>query len=116
VAQARAERAATLAEIEATRDRISNQVWAAYSNLKTAERQQQAAAALLAAANESYAAARESYSYGVRNLLDVIAAQKALAQAASEDVSARAQLLLQSANLAFQTGDLIYLPPGKTGP
>jgi len=46
----------------------------------------------------------------------VIAAQKALAQAASEDVSARAQLLLQSANLAFQTGDLIYLPPGKTGP
>jgi hypothetical protein len=37
----------------------------------------------------------------------VVSAQKALAQARSEDVSARTQLLLTITNLAFQTADLI---------
>lgn len=116
IAQAKAEKAATQAEIDSLRDEIANQVWAAYSNVKTALRQQQAAAALLASADQSYAAARESYSYGVRNLLDVVAAQKALAQASAEDVTARTQLLLQVANLAFRTGDLLSVQPAKTGP
>ncbi|HEX3436904.1 MAG TPA: TolC family protein [Pseudacidobacterium sp.] len=116
IAEAKAAKAATRAEIDSLRDEIANEVWAAYSNVKTAQRQQLAAAALLVSADQSYAAARESYSYGVRNLLDVVAAQKALAQASSEDVSARAQLLLQSASLAFETGDLITVPPPKAGP
>lgn len=115
IAQAKAEKAATQAEIDSLRDQIANEVWTAYSNVKTAQRQQQAAASLLIAADQSYAAARESYSYGVRNLLDVVSAQKALAQASSEDVTARTQLLLQSANLAFETGDLIATPV-KKGP
>ena len=116
IAQARAEKAATLAEINSLRDQIANEVWAAYSNVKTAQRQQQAAAALLTSADQSYAAARESYGYGVRNLLDVVSAQKTLAQARTEDVTARTQLLLQLANLAFRTGDLLTVPPPKTGP
>jgi hypothetical protein len=37
----------------------------------------------------------------------VVSAQKALAQARSEDISARTQLLLEVTNLAFRTGDLI---------
>ena len=116
VAQARAEKAATQAEIDTLRDDIADQVWAAYSNVKTALRQQQAASALLASAGQSYDAARESYSYGVRSVLDVVAAQKALAQARTEDVSARTQWLLQVANLAFRTGDLISTQPPKAGP
>lgn len=116
VAQAKAEKAATQAEIDSLRDEIANQVWAAYSNVRTAFRQQQAAAALVASADQSYSAARESYGYGVRNLLDVVAAQKALAQASAEDVTARTQLLLQAANLAFRTGDLLAIQPAKTGP
>jgi outer membrane protein TolC len=115
-AQARAEKAATQAEIDSLRDDIANQVWAAYSNMKTALRQQQAARALLASTEQSYDAALESYGYGVRSLLDVVAAQKALAQARTEDVSARTQLLLQVANLAFRTGDLISTRPPKAGP
>jgi outer membrane protein len=115
IARAKADKAATVAEINALRDQISDEVWTAYSNVKTAERQQQAAAALLTASDQSYNAARESYGYGVRNLLDVVAAQKALAQARTEDVTARTQLLLQVANLAFRTGDLLAIPP-KVGP
>jgi outer membrane protein TolC len=97
----------TQAQIDALRDQIANEVWAAYSDMRTALRQQKAAAALLTASNQSYEAAQESYGYGVRNLLDVVSAQKALAEARSEDISARTQLLLQVTNLAFRTGDLI---------
>lgn len=116
VAQARAEKAATEAEISTLRDDIADQVWAAYSNVQTALRQQQAARALLASAEQSYEAAAESYGYGVRNLLDVVSAQKALAQARSEDITARTELLSQIANLAFRTGDLISTNPPKAGP
>ncbi len=98
------------------RDQISAEVWTAYSNMKTAQRQQQAAAALLTASEQSYDAARESYRYGVRNLLDVVLTQKAFAQAQSEDVFARTQLLLQATNLAFRTGDLIQVRQGLTVP
>jgi len=116
IARAAAEKAEAQANIDALRDEIGNEVWAAYSNIRTAERQRQAAVALLASADQSYSAARESYQYGVRNLLDVVSAQKALAQASSEDVYTRTQLLIQLANFAFRTGDLIQTPPAKTNP
>lgn len=116
IARAEAEKKATQTEIDSLRDQIGNEVWAAYTNMKTALRQQQAAAALLAASEQSYEAAHESYGYGVRSLLDVVSAQKALAQARSEDVLARTQLLLQVANLSFRTGDLIQMQPTKVGP
>jgi outer membrane protein TolC len=75
--------------------------------VKTALRQRQAATALLEAANQSYAAALESYKYGVRSFLDVTAAQRTLAQARSTDVLARTQVLTTLADLAFGTGSLI---------
>ena len=116
IAQALAEKRATQAQIDSLRDQIANEVWAAYSNVKTAHRQQQAAMELLTASDQSYEAARESYGYGVRSLLDVVSAQKALAQARSEDVFARTQLLLQVTNLTFRTGDLLQAQPVKSVP
>jgi outer membrane protein len=116
IAQAEAEKKSAQANIDDLRDQIADEVWTAYSNMKTALRQQQAAAALLTASDQSYEAAHESYGYGVRNLLDVVSAQKTLAQARSEDIFARTQLLLQVANLAFRTGDLIQMQPPKVGP
>ena len=116
VAQAQAEKRAAQARMDVLRDQIANEVWTSYSNMKTALRQQQSAAALLEASEQSYEAAHESYGYGVRSLLDVVSAQKALAQARSEDVFARTRLLLQVANVAFATGDLIQTQPPKVGP
>lgn len=107
LAQAHADQKAAQAQIDALRDQIADEVWSAYTNMQTALRQQQAAAALLTASQQSYEAAHEAYGYGVRNLLDVVLAQKTLAQARSEDIAARTQLLLQVTNLAFRTGDLI---------
>jgi len=95
------------ARVSAARDQIEDQVWTAYSNLNTALRQREAAAALVTAATQSYSAALESYNYGVRNLLDVTNAQKVLAQARSTDILARTQVLAALADLAFRTGDAI---------
>jgi outer membrane protein len=116
IAEAKAETAAVQASINSLQDEIANEVWTAYSNVKTAQRQRQAAMALLASADQSYAAALESYQDGVRNLLDVVSSQKALAQARSEDIYTRTQLLTQLANLAFRTGDLIQAQPAKVQP
>jgi outer membrane protein TolC len=104
------------AQASATRDRIENEVWTAYSNLNTAFRQREAATALLNAADQSYAAALESYNFGVRSLLDVTAAQRVLAQARSSDVLARTQVLTALADLAFRTGDSILANPRKSRP
>lgn len=111
LAKAHADQKQAEATIDAVRDQVENQVWSAYSTARTALRQQKAAAALLEAATESYNAALESYNYGLRSQIDVVSAQKTLADARSEDVTARANLLTGLAALAYQTGDLLY---GKT--
>ncbi len=97
------------AQLRVSRDQIANEVWAAYSDLNTALRQREAATTLLEAADRSYDAALESYNYGLRNLLDVTAAQRTLAQARSTDVLARTQVLTTLAALAFRAGDSIQL-------
>ena len=109
LAQAEANVRASEAQIASSRNQIANEVWAAYSNFNTALRQRQAAAALLEAASQSYNAALESYNYGLRNLLDVTAAQRILAQARSADVFARTQVLNALADLAFRSGDAAQL-------
>jgi outer membrane protein len=102
------------ARVNVARNQVADQVWAAYSNLNTALRQRQAATALVEAASQSYDAALQSYNYGLRNLLDVTAAQRTLAQARSADVRARTQVLSALAELAFRTGDSIQ--PNATRP
>jgi outer membrane protein TolC len=114
VARARSNAQAASAQADALRDQIENGVWTAYSNLKTALRQRQAAQALLDASNQSYNAAIQSYRYGVRNLLDVTEAQRTLARARSAEVLARTQVLTALADLALETGDAIQ--PGKPRP
>jgi outer membrane protein TolC len=108
LARAKADESQAAAELKVLQDRVENQVWAAYSTARTALRQQKAAAALLAASTESYNAAIQSYSYGVRNQIDVVSAQRALAVARTADVNARTQLLIGVADLAFETGNLLY--------
>jgi outer membrane protein len=107
LAQTRANLRAAEARVRVTQNNIEDEVWKAYSNLETSLGQRQAATALLAAADQSYAAALESYNDGVRNLLDVTAAQTTLARARSADVLARAQVLSSLADLVFETADLM---------
>jgi outer membrane protein TolC len=114
LSQAVADSRAAEAGVSVIRDQIADEVWTAYSNFKTALRQRQAAGAFLEAAAKSYEAALESYQYGVRNFLDVSAAQRTLARARSTDVLARTQILADLADLAFRVADSIQPGARKT--
>jgi len=116
MAEAQAVSAAARARAASAGDQIANDVWTAYSQFTTALRRRQAATALLDSAGQSYAAALESYTLGLRSLLDVSAAQRTLAQARSADVLARTQALAALADLAFQTGDSVQSTPRTSRP
>lgn len=115
-AQAQADIHAAEAQTSLKKNQIADEVWTAYSNLNTAFRQHRTAIALLDSASQSYNAALESYKYGLRNLLDVTAAQRSLSQARSADVFARTQVLTALADLAFTTADSIQANRGGSHP
>jgi len=93
-------------------DQATREVWTSYIAFRTALKKQQAAISLLEAANESYSASLEAYKYGVKNLIDVVTAERQLADARLSSVSARSQLFLEAVDLEFVTGNLLRtLPP-----
>jgi outer membrane protein TolC len=100
---------------QALRDRAQREVWDSYIGFQTAQRQQQAAGALLDAASESYSSSLDAYQNGVKNLVDVVTAQKQLALARLSAVSARSQVFLQAVQIEFSTGSLLRNVPPATG-
>jgi outer membrane protein TolC len=116
ISRAKAEEKVATEEVRDRQDEITNQVWNDYANAATALEQRKAATALLSAASESYSAALESYKEGVRNFLDVLAAEDALAQARAIDVTARTQVLQTFSDLDFRTGDLLANHPRGKNP
>jgi outer membrane protein TolC len=116
IREAKAEEKVATEEVRDRQDEITNEVWSDYANAATALEQRQAAAALLSASSESYSAALESYKDGVRNFLDVLAAEDALAQARAIDVTARTQVLQTFTDLDFRTGDLLANHPKGKNP
>jgi len=98
------------------RDQATREVWTAYIAFRTAVRKEQAARALLDSASTSYSASLDAYQYGVKNLVDVLTAEKQLAQARLSSVSARSQLFIEAVNLEFVTGNLLRNQTPATTP
>jgi len=103
-------------EMTELRDKATRDVWTAYIAFRTAVKKEQAAMALLESANTSYSASLDAYQYGVKNLVDVLTAEKQLAQARLSSVSARSQLFIEAVNLEFVTGNLLRNQPPVTTP
>src|SRR5580693_3471290 len=101
-------------ELTAKHDQATREVWTAYIAFHTALRKHEAAVALLKSANESYSASLDAYKYGVKNLIDVVTAEKQLALARLSGVSARSELLVEAVNLEFATGNLLRNQPRAT--
>jgi outer membrane protein len=101
-------------ELTAKRDETTREVWTAYIAFRTALRKHDAAVALLESANASYSASLDAYKYGVKNLVDVVTAEKQLALARLSGVSARSELFLEAVNLEFATGNLLRNQPPAT--
>jgi outer membrane protein len=114
LAAAQSQKRAAQDELTEKHDEATRQVWTAYIAFRTALRKQQAALSLLDAANESYNASLEAYKYGVKNLIDVVTAERQLAQARLSGVSARSQLFLEAVDLEFVTGNLLRAQPSAT--
>jgi outer membrane protein len=114
VAAAESQKRAAQDELREKRDQTTREVWTAYIGFRTALRKQQAAVALLDSANASYSASLEAYKFGVKNLIDVVTAERQLAQARYSSVSARSQLFLEAVDLEFSTGNLLRPQPPAT--
>jgi outer membrane protein TolC len=95
-------------------DRTTREVWSAYIGFRTAVQKQHAAVALLQSASTSYDASLDAYKYGVRTLVDVVTAQRQLAQARRSSVAARSELFLEAVDLEFATGNLLRSQPPAT--
>ena len=114
LAEAESKRREAKDEMTEKHDEATRQVWTAYISFRTALRKEDAAVALLESANSSYSASLDAYKYGVKNLIDVLTAERQLAQARLSSVSARSQLLLEAVDLEFVTGNLLRKQPTAT--
>jgi outer membrane protein TolC len=101
-------------ELTTKNDEATQEVWSAYIGFRTALRKHEAAVALLESANSSYSASLDAYKFGVKNLVDVLTAEKQLALARLSSVSARSELFLEAVNLEFATGNLLRSEPPAT--
>ena len=106
VERAREEAAQAGAQAETIANQVRLQVWTAYYDLQTAALRFGTAQDLLASAEESARVAAGRYQAGVGSILDLLAAQSALADARAQRILARADWLLSLARLAHDTGDL----------
>jgi outer membrane protein TolC len=95
---------------EALRDKqnqVAREVWTSYLQFRTAVRQQEASEMLLTSATTSYDASLDAYRYGVKNLVDLVAAETQLAQARLAHVQSHSNLLVSAVNLDYKTGNLL---------
>lgn len=114
-ALAESEKRQALDELRDRRDQAQREVWSSYIAFRTALRQEEAAVALLKAADTSYSASLEAYKYGVKNLVDVVTAEKQLALARLSSVSARSKVFTEAVRLESVTGNLLRsLSPATT--
>jgi outer membrane protein TolC len=104
---AMAEEKAAAEQERATRDAVSAEVWNAYVDYHTALEQEKASQSFLAAATTSYDSSLDAFRYGVRSLVDVVEAERQLAQARLEAVRALAYRLQAETALVYSTGTLL---------
>lgn len=107
VSAALAEQKAAAEERRAAEDAVTRQVWDAYVDYQTALEQERASESFLAAAQISYDSSLDAFKYGVRSLVDVVQAERQLAQARQESVRARTHRFESEVGLSYATGDLL---------
>jgi outer membrane protein len=100
------------ARAESLRQQVIFQVFSAYHSLQTATRRVRTTQDLLASATQSNEVALGRYKAGVGSVLDLLAAQTALADARAQRVDARLAWSVSLAQLAHDAG--ILDPTGES--
>ncbi len=110
-----AEQKAAEEEQRKTMDEVTRQVWDSYVDYQTALEQEKASQSFLSSAQTSYDSSLDAFRYGVRSLVDVVQAERQLAQARLASVRARSQRRQSEVALTYATGGLVTnqaLPSG----
>ncbi len=104
VRQAEADRDAAGAQLKSLEVDAISSVWRAYYEFQTALSRYEYAKALLAASQESYDANLDTYRQGLSTIVELLTADRDLANARYTIVQSRADLLTSSAAVAYAVG------------
>ena len=104
VRQAEADRDAAGAQLKSLEVDAISSVWRAYYEFQTALSRYDYAKALLAASQESYDANLDTYRQGLSTIVELLTADRDLANARYTIVQSRADLLTSSAAVAYAVG------------
>jgi outer membrane protein TolC len=104
VRQAEAERDAAGAQLKSLEVDAISSVWRAYYEFQTALSRYDYAKALLAASQESYDANLDTYRQGLSTIVELLTADRDLANARYTIIQSRADLLTSSAAVAYAVG------------
>jgi outer membrane protein len=106
VKEAEAQARAADAHLAGLRQQVDLEVWTSYYDLQTARQRLATSEDLLESATQNHDVAAGRYQSGVGSILDLLAAQSALANARALRVQARSDWYLALAQLAHATGTL----------
>lgn len=112
VAKAKETAAAAAEAARSVEQAVILEVWTAHFDLQTASQRVTTSRDLLESAEASEEVALGRYREGVGDLLDLLAAQAALARARAQEIASRAEWLVARARVAAATGSLA--PPEPT--
>lgn len=101
---AEAKRNAAQAEFDALQLKIMKDVWKSYADFKTSIRKREFAVAMLKASEKSYEGALKSYEQGITTVIELITAERNLAQARYTEIDSRSSLLIAAASLVYASG------------
>jgi len=104
VRSAEAKRNAAQAEFDALQLKVMKEVWKAYAEFKTSARKREFAVAMLKASEKSYEGALKSYEQGVATVIELITAERNLAEARYTEIDSRSSLLVAAASLVYASG------------
>jgi outer membrane protein TolC len=116
VRTAEAKRGEAEADVTALQLETLRTVWKSYADVQVALLQIDFAQALLAASQDAYDASFTSYTAGLADILDLLAAERELARARNTVIDSRAELLNSAAALAFAVGSSGDTLVRQTGP
>lgn len=104
VREAEADSRAARAELAASELDTIAEVWRAYYDYRAAVRKLDFADALLAASQEAYDANLKTYQVGLSDIVELLTAERDLANARYTVVLSRAELLITAARVAYAAG------------
>jgi outer membrane protein TolC len=110
---AEADLSAAESELSEARDSAVREVWKAYTDFRTALREEDAAAKLQTAAENAYEAVLESYKSGLSTYPEVVNAERDVTSAQSVGHNTRAAIFTSAAALALSIGELAKPPSAR---